>query len=163
MKRILAALSLAAIVSQGTNAQEVPDFSGTWTMDLSRSEAAAQAVPAGAQRVVIRQQPNEIQIDTATKSGLSPETYTIAPEKPTDAVLPPATFRWEGPKLVTVLSRAVNGQTVTVTETRSLDPTGAEMTVETMLVVQHGYEGTSGTREPGSNYSTMKNIFVKQP
>jgi hypothetical protein len=161
MKSILVALSVGVMVSQGTSAQKPPDFSGTWVMDLPRSEAAAQAAPSGPSKVVIRQGREEIQIDTTTRDGFSPTTYKMGVGKPADVSPAPPTFRWEGSRLVTVLMTAINGQAVTVTEARSLDPTGAEMTVETTVVVQHGYAGTAGV-EASKNYSTMKNVFVKE-
>ena len=43
MKRLFWTLCIAALVQPGSAGQGLPDFSGTWTMDLSRSEAAAIA------------------------------------------------------------------------------------------------------------------------
>jgi hypothetical protein len=43
-----------------------------------------------------------------------------------------------------------------VKETRVLAPTGREMTVETIVIVQHGYS------MPGAkNYGTSKDVFTK--
>jgi len=73
-------------------------------------------------------------------------------------------FRWEGSKLVTRLVTDINKQAVTVEEARNLDPAGREMTVEVMLVVEHGYQsgGTGVLRSQNSpNTSKGINVFVK--
>jgi hypothetical protein len=63
---------------------------------------------------------------------------------------------WEGDQLVTVTQRTVSGQTVTVKESRTLSPTGADMTVETTVIVQHGYS------MPGAkNYGTSRDVFIR--
>jgi hypothetical protein len=166
MKSILVALGVTAIVSLGVSAQKAPDFSGTWVMDISRSEAAFEASPVQAAKVVIHQGPDEIQIDTTTaRNGSSPVKFKVVAEKVSEEDPSAPTFRWEGAKLVTVQDIAISGQAVSITETRSLDPTGAEMTVITELVVQHGYAGTvivNGIDAP-ANSSSMKNIFVRRP
>jgi hypothetical protein len=166
MKSILIALGVSVIVSQGASAQKAPDFSGTWIMDTSRSEAAVEASPVQAATVVIHQGPEEIQIDTTTaRSGSLPVKFRMVAEKASEGEPSVPTFRWEGNKLVTVQEIAISGQAVSVTETRSLDPTGAEMSVVTELVVQHGYAGTvivNGIDAP-ANSSSMKNVFVRRP
>jgi hypothetical protein len=57
---------------------------------------------------------------------------------------------------VTETQRTISGQTVTVKEVRSLGPGGADMTVETTVIVQHGYS-MSGAK----NYSNSKDVFTK--
>ena len=166
MKNILVALSVGVMMSRGASAQKAPDFSGTWVMDASRSDAAIQTPPVGAAKVVIRQSPEEIQIDTTTtKDGFSTEKYKMVAGNPPGAAPSRSapTFRWEGTKLITVQEMEINGFAVTVTEARSLDPTGAEMTVRTELVVQHGYSGTVVVNgiDASSNASRMKNVFVR--
>ena len=59
-------------------------------------------------------------------------------------------------RLVTETQRTISGQTVTVKEVRSLGPGGADMTVETTVIVQHGYS-MSGAK----NYSNSKDVFTK--
>jgi hypothetical protein len=128
MKNTLVALSVGVIMSQGASAQKAPNFSGTWVRDVSRSDAAIQTSPVGAAKVVIRQGPEEIQIDTTTtRDGFSTEKYKLVAGKPTEAAPSRSTptLKWEGTKLVTVLEMEINGFAVTVTEARSLNPTEA--------------------------------------
>ena len=68
MKLALSIACLVAIGSSGLGGQSRPDFSGTWSMDLTRSEAAAQGNPIGPVTVAIRQMPEELRIDT-TRNG----------------------------------------------------------------------------------------------
>jgi hypothetical protein len=63
---------------------------------------------------------------------------------------------WEGDRLVTVTQRTVSGQTVTVKETHRLSASGTDMTVETTVIVQHGYS------MPGAKtYGTSEDVFTK--
>ena len=50
----------------------------------------------------------------------------------------------------------MQGQTVSVRESRTLDATGTEMTVQTLLIVQHGYS-FRGAR----NYGAAKDVYRK--
>jgi hypothetical protein len=63
---------------------------------------------------------------------------------------------WDGEQLVTVTQRTVSGQTVTVKEARTLGPGGTDMTVETTVIVQHGYS------MPGAkNYGNSMNVLTR--
>ena len=75
MKRLLWTLCIAALIQPGLAAQGLPDFSGTWTMDLSRSESAAQGPEIGPVKVAIQQSAAEIRIET-TRNGTT-ETVKI--------------------------------------------------------------------------------------
>jgi hypothetical protein len=163
MKLLFATLCLASLSSLGLTAQSSPDFSGTWTMDLTRSEAAAQGEPVGPVTVVIRQTPDEVQIETTQNGTAHAVRYLPERMKPVGAEDPTGTFRWEGAQLITNLVAHVNQQAVTVSESRSLNPAGTEMTVGVTLVVQHGYQVGATTLGPhtAANTSTGTNVFVK--
>jgi len=166
MKLALSIACLVAVGSAGVVGQSHPDFSGTWSMDLTRSEAAAQGTPIGPVTVAIRQMPEEIRIDTTREGRTESVRYLPASMK---AVAPAGTigsFRWEGPKLITTLVTDINKQAITVEEARALDAAGKEMTVELSLVVEHGYQsgGTGLVRSQNSpNTSKGINVFVKTP
>src|SRR6187402_654632 len=141
MKLALSIVFVFVVNCVGASAQSAPDFSGTWAMDLSRSEAAAQGTPIGPVTVVIRQAPGEVNIETTRNGHTEAVRYLPASAKPTAAagdVL--GAFSWNGDKLVTRLVTDINKQAITVEEVRSLNPSGKEMTVELMLVVEHGYQ-----------------------
>jgi hypothetical protein len=162
------ALTIACVVALGSGAlgQSHPDFSGTWSMDLTRSEAAAQGSPIGPVTVAIRQMAEELRIDTTRNGRTESVRYLPASVKATGGGELLGAFRWEGSKLVTMLVTDINKQAITVHEVRSLDPAGREMTVELTLVVEHGYQsgGTGLVRSQNSpNTSKGINVFVKTP
>jgi hypothetical protein len=166
MKLALSFVCAVALGSMDLRAQTQPDFSGNWSMDLSRSEAAAQGTPIGPVTVAIRQMPEELRIDTTRNGRTESVRYLPASAKPTGGTELLGAFRWEGPKLITTLVTDINKQAITVQETRSLDSTGREMTVELTLVVEHGYQsgGTGLVRQQNSpNTSKGINVFVKTP
>ena len=133
-------------------------------MDLTRSEAAAQGTPTGPVTVAIRQTPGELNIETTRNGKTEAVRYLPVSAKPTAAAAPMGSFRWDGAKLITRLVTDINKQAITVEEARSLDPAGREMTVEVMLVVEHGYQsGGTGVVRPQNSPNTSKgiNVFVK--
>jgi hypothetical protein len=57
---------------------------------------------------------------------------------------------------VTESAREIQGSTVTTKQIHSLDRTGMEMTVETIVRVEHGY-----TIEGTKNFGAAKDVFKK--
>jgi hypothetical protein len=166
MKFAMSIVCVFALGSDGLAGQSRPDFSGTWTMDLTRSEAAAQGTPIGPVTVAIRQMPEELRIETTRNGRTETVRYLPAAVKAVAAGELIGAFRWEGSKLITTLVTDINKQAITVQEARSLDPAGREMTVELTLVVEHGYQsgGTGLVRSQNSpNTSKGINIFLKTP
>jgi hypothetical protein len=162
MKFMLWALCMVGLGSAGPGAQGAPDFSGTWTMDLTRSEAAAQGTPIGPVTMAIRQTPAELRIET-NQNGISQTTRYVLGGKDS-AREEVGTFRWDGAQLITSLVTYINHQAVTVEEARSLNPLGTEMTVKVTLVVQHGYQLGDASTVPSKNApntSTGTNVFLK--
>ena len=166
MKRALSIGCFVCLGFVGLGAQSHPDFSGTWNMDPSRSEAAAQGTPTGPVTIAIRQTPGEVRIDTTRNGKTESVRYLPAAVKASSGGELLGAFRWDGPRLVTRLVTDINKQAITVEEVRSLDPAGKEMTVEVTLVVEHGYQsgGTGVLRSQNSpNTSKGINVFVKTP
>jgi hypothetical protein len=162
MRDLAAALLTATLfLPSATRAQTSNDFSGTWTMDPARSESAQQGEVVKPTTVVISQTPTELRVETTRgerhESVLYPLVKAARPAAGPAAAGQPAAY-WEGDRLVTETQRPVNGMTVTVKEARTLGPTGREMTVETIVIVQHGYS------MPGAkNYGTSKDVFTRTP
>lgn len=166
MKLMLSIACVVALDAVALGGQSRPDFSGTWKMDLARSEAAAQGTPIGPVTVAIRQTPAEVQIETTRNGRTEAVRYLPASANAVAAGELLGAFRWDGAKLVTRLVTDINKQAITVEEVRSLDPAGREMTVEITLVVEHGYQsgGTGVLRSQNSpNTSKGINVFVKTP
>ena len=136
--------------------QAPPDFSGTWTMDLERSESPNQGTSFEPPTITITQSATQVAVETKRRAGTTTVTYAITSPKAGD---PPGQMTagrayWDGGALVTEGTRVVNGQTVSVRERRALDPSGREMSVETLVVVQHGY-----TIRGGQNFGAAKDVY----
>lgn len=134
------ATALTLVVVPRGDLQGPPDFTGTWTMDLERSESPHQGAAFEVPTLVITQSAAGVAVETRRRSGTSTARYAMSTAKaaePGPAV--PGRAYWDGAVLVTEGTRLVNGQTVSVRERRTLDPSGREMTLETLVVVQHGY------------------------
>jgi hypothetical protein len=144
-------------------AQHRPDFSGTWDMDVSRSESAHQDVPIGPESIVIHQTAADISIETRRNNGSSSEklVFQLDGAERTNITDGGQEIKvkahWDALKLVTETERELNGSTVTTRQVFTLAPTGREVTVDKTLTVQHGYQS------PGSPKTTGKgrDVFVR--
>jgi hypothetical protein len=146
-------LAVALALCQGAPTPAKPDFSGTWTLDRSRSQSPETIT------LTIQQTATEIRIDAVRDAPSSVRTYPIDLEaKPGGRGIDSSRSRayWDGAKLVTEGSGNIQGQTVSIRESRSLNEAGTEMTVETLIIVQHGYS-FGGTR----NYGSAKDVFTR--
>jgi len=154
MKRLLAAALFTTLFSPIPAGAQGPDFSGTWKMDPTRSESAAQKDPIGPVTIVIAQSRNELKIETTRMDGSSVVTYRL---DGSEVQIPGGTAKthWDGARLVTEIERSVQGQAVTTKETRTLTAGGNEMLVEMTLVVQHGYSAST------TNYGSGKDVYVR--
>ena len=164
MKALILSASLLSLSSLGLRAQAIPDFSGTWNMDQTRSEAAAQGTAIGPVTIAIRQSTNELRVETTRNGSTEVISYFPVGSKTAPAGQPAGTFRWDGARLVTDLVTHINNQAVTIEETRSLNPAATEMVVVVNLVVQHGYQtgGTGVARSANApNTSIGRNVYVK--
>ena len=153
-----AAFIALLLLPASADAQRTVDFSGTWTMDLARSESSQQGDPVRPVTFVITQMPTQVRIETTRGERAENVLYPLGRARALAAATGEAhpEAYWEGDKLVTETQRPVNGYTVTVKEARTLAPGGGEMTVETTVIVQHGYS------MPGAkNYGTSKDVFTR--
>lgn len=134
------ATALALVAVPGGDLQVLPDFSGTWTMDVERSESPQQGDAFEVPTIVMTQTADAVTIETRRRSGAVTTRYVMSTSKAAEpGPTAPGRAYFEGAVLVTEGTRVVNGQTVSVRERRALDASGREMTLETLVVVQHGY------------------------
>ena len=138
------------------------NLSGTWTMVPDRSESPQQSPPVNALVFVI-DHGAELTVQSTRDGVASTRKYAIGASA-TAAVGTPnaeaggARAYWEGPRLVTEHASQVQGQTVSIKQVFGLKADGAELTVETLVVVQHGY-----TLRGAKNYASKTDVFVKTP
>ena len=134
-----------------------PDFSGVWTMDWTRSEAAAQEQPAGNIIVTIAQTPVSLTIETVRDGTKETAIYPIeAQVSDTAQVTGKRRAYFDGSALVDEGSVDINGQTIAFREGRTRSAGGAEMVVETTLKIEHGYE-----LKGAQTIVTGKNVYVR--
>lgn len=156
MRLAALALVVAFVPLDGARAQPRPDFSGTWRLDLSRSDAAAHSDNPGPLTLVIKQSPSEILIITTTPRGTTDMTYRfVSADAPPLGAGPNA--RWQNDVLQTNSVRDVRGQSVSVQQSRRLSAEGNEMIVESIVNVQHGYSASGA-----QTYGVSKDVFVRQ-
>lgn len=162
MRRILLFLALAAIIpAAGAAAQGPPDFSGTWKINLIKSDAApagrgGQQMDMSGLTMVITQTAEML---TIVQTGMGPErttTYYLDGRESTNAAMRgemKSTSTWDGAQLVTNGSATMqtpNGErTITVKEVRTLGKDGKTMTVTT-------------TTDTPMGARTQKRVFDKQ-
>jgi hypothetical protein len=166
MKHTASAMALTALfllplaIPVALHGQSTRDFSGTWRMDPARSQSAQQGEPFKMVTFVITQSTGQVRIEatrgTEKENVLYPLTTTASHAAPTSEGRAQPEAYWEGDRLITVTQRTVSGQTVTVKEAHRLSPNGADMTVETTVIVQHGYS------MPGAKtYGTSEDVFTR--
>lgn len=149
----------AALLLQHTPPGRV-DFTGSWKMVPARSESPQQTPPVTDMTFVIRQDTEQIHLDMT--SGADKTVSVVfpiiqAPKSPADA--PTGHEKrayWDGNRLVTERGVIISGQTVSSKQTLTLSPDRSEMTVERLVIVQHGY-----TLRGAKNYATVKDVFVR--
>jgi hypothetical protein len=160
MKHLSAAAALTTLLLLPAvfHAQAPHDFSGTWQMDPARSQSAQQGEPFKMVTFVIAQSVGQIRIEAMRGNEKENVLYPLTKSRASVTSDAPgqAEAYWDGDQLITVTQRTVSGQTVTVKEARTLSASGADMTVETTVIVQHGYS------MPGARtYGTSKDVFTR--
>jgi hypothetical protein len=124
-------------------------------MDAMRSASQVQNEPIGPVTVVIMHTPAELRIATTRAQGTATEVIKLdgSESKVSNGT---ATARWDGSALVVESVLDIQGASVTTRESRRLDAGGNEMTVDTVVEVQHGY-----TLKGAKNYGTGKDVYTR--
>jgi hypothetical protein len=153
-------LLLASLVVQ--SASGPIDFSGTWKMIPEKSGSPQQSQPINSMTFVIAQTADNIRLDMTSgddKPVIATYPMGPAPKVPEDA-LPSGEQRafWQGNKLIVERGITISGQTVSSKQVLSLSPDRSEMTVERLVIVQHGY-----TLKGTPNYATVTDVFRRAP
>jgi hypothetical protein len=151
-------LAVVVLALASPAAQPAADFSGTWTMDESRSVSATQDAFVSPVVWTIQQSERVVVVDI--KRG--PKQFTLTfpvlkstPTGPPDEV-PSSRAFWNQDHLVTELAQSIQGQAVITREEWSLQAGGGELLIERLVRVEHGY-----TMRGARSYNTAKDTFVK--
>ncbi|MBY0494783.1 MAG: hypothetical protein K2Y23_11260 [Cyanobacteria bacterium] len=152
--RLLALLLATALQSAA------PDFSGTWTMVPDRSGSPQQSEPITMMTFVITQAGDVIRIESTSgnnKPILATYPFGPVPRQPAEPLsADQSRAYWQGQRLIVERGGTINGQTVSAKQTLSLNPDRSELTVERLVIVQHGY-----TLKGTPNYATVTDVFVR--
>jgi hypothetical protein len=137
-----------------------PDLTGSWKMVADRSGSPTQSTPIVDMTFVIEQDPTEVRVEMLTAGGKPVSvTYPVvpAPKPPAEPLAggQPRAY-WEGNRLILERGGTISGQTVSSKQTLTLSPDRSELTVERIVIVQHGY-----TLKGTPNYATVKDVFVR--
>lgn len=156
MNLSLVVVSLALLVQQAT----APNFSGSWKMIADRSGSPTQTPPVNDMVFTIDQNAEQLRLDmSGTGSEPVSVTYPIveAPKPPAEPLgAGQKRAYWNGKGLVVERGGTINGQTVSSKQTLTLNADGSEMTVERLVIVQHGY-----TLKGTPNYATVTDVFAR--
>lgn len=154
-------LILLAAVLTAQSPIDRSNFSGSWKMVAARSDSPAQTPPVDEMTFVIDQGATHIRVDI-TGSNLKPVSlsYPIiaAPKVPADPVAgDERRAYWDGAgRLILERGGNISGQTVSSRQALTLAADGSEMTVERLVIVQHGY-----TLKGAKNYASAKDVFAR--
>ena len=156
MATLIPAVVVFALLAQDI-AMPPPAFSGNWTMDQARSDSVVRE-PGEFVVITVTPADGTLKIDKRHGDQSEVTTYTIEAAPAGPAVIGAGARRayWDGKRLVTEGSGNVQGQTVSIREVRTLNASGTEMTVETMVMVQHGY-----TFRGAQNYAVGKDVYTR--
>ena len=151
-------VTLALLVWMQPTGVPTPDFMGSWTLDEGRSDSAQQEKFVSPMTLVISRADATLIIETKRGDQVETIKYVIETAPETPGVIGAGTRRayWEGPKLVTEGAGNLQGQTVSVRATRTLNAAASEMTVESMVAVQHGY-----TLRGAQTYAKVTDVYTR--
>lgn len=152
-------LVAATLVSQSP--VDRANFSGSWKMIASRSDSPGQTPPVTEMTFVIDQGADHIRLDITTPDSKPVSvSYPIipTPKLPADPVAgDERRAYWDGAgRLIVERGGTISGQTVSARQALSLNADGTEMTVERLVIVQHGY-----TLKGAKNYASAKDVFAR--
>lgn len=138
MKRFLIGLLMVAGMLVGSlSVQAAPDFSGTWVLDLDKSDLGVKNMSADKQAqmkkvtIVIKQTASQLTIQLSTGDTAA---YNLD-GSPSSNALPDGTkattvTKWDGDTLVSTTTYDIGGQSVETHDVRSLDASGKIMTLQ---------------------------------
>lgn len=138
MKKIILFLFVSLLpLGNSAYAQQRPDFSGTWVLDLAASDLGSASKAAGKQgqmykiSLIVTQTAKQLTIkrstgDTAVYNLDGSDSTNDLPNGSQSVTR----MNWDGDKLVSRTTANMGGQAVEMTDVRSLDASGQVMTVQ---------------------------------
>lgn len=144
MRTALLTLAAAAALAASAGAQAKANFSGTWTLNVEKSDPPLQGPGGGRQMATpgpqtLTQTADKLVIEIKGTETTRTLTYLLDGKESTNPGMPGAetksTAKWEGESLVIASTTSMSGPngdvTITAKEVRSLSADGKTMTVVT--------------------------------
>jgi hypothetical protein len=167
IRQIVVGVVVVGLLSLAAYAQSKGrDFSGTWVLDTGRSGSLAQNNDLPKATIVITGLDDQLQI-TSTRGPINESVrYAFGSIETLQTQLLKVQggstgagliLKWEGDDLFTALPTRINDTAVTIVEHRRMSRDGKEMTVETRVDVQHGYQGSTSNSSP-----PVSDVYVKK-
>jgi hypothetical protein len=148
MKRVLITAGLSVLLAASAFAQAKPDFSGTWNLDLTKSDFGPTPPPDSMVLVVEHKEPALKIMSTQTSQGASiSNTRNITTDgKPNANKLQTgdgaqdvtSTSKWNGNKLSTAYTLEMQGMKLGVNDSWSLSADGKVLTVMRAISTEQG-------------------------
>lgn len=150
---------VAAVLVTQPAAVDRANFTGSWKMVAARSGSPTQTSPVTEMIFVIDHGADQIRLDITSAGRTVSAEYPIvvAPKAPADPLSgDERRAYWDGARLVVERGGTISGQTVSSRQTLTLNADGSEMTVERLVIVQHGY-----SLRGAKNYASVKDVFTR--
>ena len=150
---VIALLFAALLTTQS------PDISGTWKMIPDRSGSPTQTPPINEMTLSIVSKGDEVRLQWLQGADPAEVIYpVVAPPKLPADPMPAGSKRayWQGNKLILERGGTISGQTVSMKQSLTLDPKSNELTLERLVIVQHGY-----TLKDTPNHATVTDVFSR--
>ena len=151
---------VVAIVLFSQTASTQPDLNGHWVLNPAKSGSPAQTPAITDMRLTIRQMSDEIRIESQVASDKPLiVVYPIvpAPKLPAEPLSGDARRAyWDANRLVLERGTTISGQTVSLKESLTISPDRSELTLERLVIVQHGY-----TLRGAKNYASVTDVFTR--
>jgi hypothetical protein len=151
---------VVATVLFGQTAPTQPDLNGNWILKPAGSGSPAQTLPVTDRRLMIQQMSDEIRLESqvaSDKPTIVVYPIVLAPKQPAEPLGGNAKRAyWDGDRLVLERGTTISGQTVSLKESLTMSPDRSELTLERLVIVQHGYSSRGA-----KNYASVKDVFTR--
>lgn len=141
MKRIIFAAAFAMVLIGSVCAHAVPDFSGTWVLDVNKSDLGIPAAKAQMNKVVLVLKQTATQLSVERSTG-NVAVYNLDGSESVNSMpnggQSKTILNWSGNTLAGKTVSTMNGNDVKMADVRSLSADGREMVLEVSLQMPSG-------------------------
>jgi len=148
MKTRISLATAAVLLAVSVSAQNLPNFSGTWTLDAAKSDFGMMPPPDSIVMVIDHKEPS-LKVTTTQKGQMgdssNDSTYTTDGKDNVNKMRSPAgdqdvksTTKWNGKALATTRTIEAQGMTVGIDDAWELSADGKVLTINRQLKTPQG-------------------------